>query len=126
MACIIHATDKRSGLTYAYRSESYWDKEKKAPRCRRTLLGRVDTVTGEIVPTDGRRRKKMSAEAKRPEPPPKPDPVSEESKKLASERKICMTDLKNRFSQIKQTGDDLKRLIDQYEIELRRLQSLES
>ena len=54
---IINQYDKRSGLTYAYESHSYWDKEKKASRAKRTLIGRVDAVTGEIVPTDGRCRK---------------------------------------------------------------------
>ncbi|MCW4013412.1 MAG: transposase, partial [Candidatus Bathyarchaeota archaeon] len=56
MAAIIHQTDKRSGITYAYQSVSYWDKEKKQSRARRTLIGRVDKETGEIVPTDGRNR----------------------------------------------------------------------
>ena len=58
MVAIVHQTDKRSGITYAYRSVSYWDKEKKQSRARRTLIGRVDKETGEIVPTDGRNRKK--------------------------------------------------------------------
>lgn len=54
---IIHQHDKRSGITYAYESHSYWDKEKKMSRAKRTLIGRVDPVTGDIVPTDGRCRK---------------------------------------------------------------------
>ena len=54
---IVYQMDKRSGITYAYRSVSYWDKEKKQSRAKRTLIGRVDSVTGEIVPTDGRNRK---------------------------------------------------------------------
>ena len=58
MAAIIHQTDKRSGITYAYESVSYWDKEKKQSRAKRTLIGRVDKETGEIVPTDGRNRHK--------------------------------------------------------------------
>jgi len=57
MAAIIHQTDKRSGITYAYKSVSYWDKEKKQSRAKRTLIGRVDPVSGDIVPTDGRGRK---------------------------------------------------------------------
>lgn len=57
MAAIVFQTDNRSGITYAYRSVSYWDKEKKQSRARRTLIGRVDKVTGEIIPTDGRNRK---------------------------------------------------------------------
>ena len=57
MAAIVHQTDKRSGITYAYESVSHWDKEKKQSRSKRTLIGRVDNKTGEIVPTDGRGRK---------------------------------------------------------------------
>ena len=54
---IIHQYDKRSGITYAYESHSYWDKEKKMTRAKRKLIGRVNTETGEIIPTDGRNRK---------------------------------------------------------------------
>ena len=54
---IIYNHDKRSGITYAYESKSYWDKEKKMSRSKRTLIGRVNPDTGEIVPTDGRCRK---------------------------------------------------------------------
>ncbi len=54
---IIHQYDKRSGITYAYESISQWDKEKKMSRAKRTLIGRVDPNTGEIIPTDGRCRK---------------------------------------------------------------------
>jgi len=55
---IIKQYDKRSGITYAYESHAYWDSEKKMSRAKRTLLGRIDPETGEIVPTDGRNRKK--------------------------------------------------------------------
>lgn len=58
MVAIIHQKDKRSGITYAYESVSYWDKEKQQSRSKRTLIGRVDDKTGEILPTDGRGRKK--------------------------------------------------------------------
>jgi hypothetical protein len=54
---IIHQHDKRSGITYAYESHSYWDKEKKTSRAKRTLIGRVDPLTGDIVATDGRCKK---------------------------------------------------------------------
>jgi hypothetical protein len=57
---IIHQYDKRSGITYAYESISYWDKEKKMSRAKRKLIGRIDPDTGEIVPTDGRCRKKQN------------------------------------------------------------------
>jgi uncharacterized protein YceH (UPF0502 family) len=51
---IVYQHDKRSGITYAYESKSYWDKEKRQSRAKRTLIGRVDNATGKIVPTDGR------------------------------------------------------------------------
>ena len=53
--------DKRSGITYIYESISYWDKEKKQPRSKRKLIGRLDPSTGDVVPTDGRghRRKDL-------------------------------------------------------------------
>ena len=54
---IIHQHDKRSGITYAYESHSYWDPEKKMTRAKRKLIGRVDPETGDIIPTDGRNRK---------------------------------------------------------------------
>ncbi len=54
---IIKQHDKRSGITYAYESHSYWDPEKKMTRAKRKLIGRVDPETGEIVPTDGRNKK---------------------------------------------------------------------
>jgi len=57
MATIRHK-DKRSGITYVYESYSYWDKEKQQSRAKRKLIGRLDEATGEIIPTDGRCKKR--------------------------------------------------------------------
>jgi transposase len=66
MTAIIHQKDKRSGLTYAYQSESWWDKEKKQSRSKRTLIGRVNPQTGAIEETDGRgRRSETEKKSKR-------------------------------------------------------------
>jgi hypothetical protein len=46
---IIHQYDKRSGITYAYESISYWDKEKKMSRAKRKLIGRIDPDIKEFV-----------------------------------------------------------------------------
>jgi len=48
---IIYQTNKKTGITYAYENKPYWDKEKKQSRATRKLLGRVDSKTGDIVPT---------------------------------------------------------------------------
>ena len=54
----VNQLDKRSGITYVYESVSYWDKEKKQPRSKRKLVGRLDPETGDIIPTDGRGKRR--------------------------------------------------------------------
>lgn len=61
MASIIKRLNKQTGTTYVYESESYWDKEKKQPRSRRKLIGKIDEETGEIVPTGGKGRSKKNS-----------------------------------------------------------------
>lgn len=58
----IASDDKRSGNRYFYESEFYWDKEKQQPRSRRKLLGKLDPVTGKMIATDGRGRKRINTE----------------------------------------------------------------
>ena len=48
--------------SYFYESESYWDKEKKQPRSKRTLIGKLDEETGEIIPTGKSGRRKAGSE----------------------------------------------------------------
>ena len=55
MSAIVYQTNKKTGIKYAYESQSYWDKEKKQSRAKRKCIGKVDPVTGQIVPT--RKRK---------------------------------------------------------------------
>lgn len=63
---IIKQYDKRSGITYFYESISYWDPEKKQSRAKRKLIGKLDPETGEMIPTDGRMKKKKTAETTMP------------------------------------------------------------
>lgn len=74
---IVYQTDKRSGITYAYENQSFWDKELKRSRSKRKLIGRVDPSTGEIMPTDGRCRKNS----------PYQKPVETEESKIMDELK---------------------------------------
>jgi len=57
MAAIVYQTSKQTGITYAYESLSYWNKEKQQSRAKRRCIGRVDPETKEIIPT----RKKVSS-----------------------------------------------------------------
>jgi transposase len=69
---VVHQKDKRSGITYAYESISFWDKEKKQSRSKRRLLGRVDERTGEILPTKGTNKRVTQAGVAAPRRGPDP------------------------------------------------------
>lgn len=56
----IDVYNRARGVTYVYESVSYWDKELKQPRSKRTLIGKRD-ADGNIVPTGGRGRKKSAS-----------------------------------------------------------------
>jgi hypothetical protein len=51
MTCRVNVTNKNSGVIYVYDSESYWDKEKQKPRNRRICIGKLDSGSGEFIPS---------------------------------------------------------------------------
>ena len=110
---IVKLKDKRSGTTYVYESESYWDKEKKQPRSRRKLIGKLDEKTGEIIPTGKSGRKKglsvQKEETASPEPITEYIRVIEEKDALIRELKAENRALKKEKQEILQTLDGLCR-----------------
>lgn len=90
---IVYQTDKRSGITYAYENQSFWDPELKRSKSKRKLIGRVDPETKEIIPTDGR-CKKLS-------PSYQPDANAYEMPKT-------MKELKNEIRRLLKENEDLK------------------
>jgi transposase len=56
---VVYQENKKSGVIYAYEDHPYWDSIKKQSRSNRTCLGKVDTDSGRIVPTRGRRSLKQ-------------------------------------------------------------------
>ncbi len=65
MAAIVYQTNKKTGVTYAYESVSYWDKEKKQSRAKRKCIGRVDPETKKIVPTHKKKVQVVLRQTKR-------------------------------------------------------------
>ena len=49
MSFLVEQTIK--GTVYVYRSEGYWDKDKKQARHRRVCIGKKDPATGAIIPS---------------------------------------------------------------------------
>lgn len=75
MVSIVKMYNKKSGVTYVYESESYWDKEKQQPRNRRKLIGKLDPETGEVVPTGKKGPRPSSAGIKEKAVPAAEDAV---------------------------------------------------
>ncbi|MEA1922599.1 MAG: transposase [Pseudomonadota bacterium] len=61
MASIAYHRNKKTGAVYVYSVESYWDKEKKAPRNKQVCIGKLDQETGEVIPS--KRRSKVAERA---------------------------------------------------------------
>ena len=100
MACIVYRTDA-GGRKYAYSSESYWDAEKQQPRSKRTYLGRVDPITGEII-----RGRQNGKNYKRPPEPP-------EASDGTSIPQDILDDLKEKTSQLAALQEENQRLKEQ-------------
>ena len=48
---LVYLKNKKNNITYVYESTGYWDKEKKQSRNNRVCIGKLDPVTGELVPS---------------------------------------------------------------------------
>ena len=109
---LVKNKDKRTGITYVYESESYWDKEKQQPRSKRTLIGKLDEKTGEIIPTDGRGKKRKS------QPSSTDEKTTLVSAKEPNEKDLLIAELKAENLKLKAEKErilnQLKKLIDQY------------
>jgi transposase len=64
---LVYLKNKKNGVTYVYESTGYWDKEKQQARNHRVCIGKLDQVSGELIPS-----KRMT---KSEVPSPKPGPV---------------------------------------------------
>ena len=59
MSYIVKSLNKKTGITYAYRAESYYVPG-VGSRSHRKCIGKVDPLTGKIVPTGKRGPKPKS------------------------------------------------------------------
>lgn len=116
---IIKSRNKKTGILYAYESESYWDKEKQQPRSRRKLIGKVDETTGEIIPT---RKKGSKAAPADKEPSDNADyrQLYEECRKQSAEAASEIIDLRRRLAEAELRVGKLEARID----EIRKLTEL--
>ena len=109
---IVYQKDKRSGITYVYESESWWDKEKKQSRSKRRLIGRLDEESGTIIPTDGRCKKSKEKH---------PDLADELPKKIISSELIANEDYKKLYEKEQRKCRELEKELEKYKERIREL-----
>lgn len=96
---IVYQTNKKTGITYAYESISFWDKEKQQSRARRKCIGRVDSETQKIIPTRKRNASVKTGPTKRG-----PVPITQISRSFYG-----ATHLFDRIGDFSGVTEDLKR-----------------
>lgn len=103
MSCIIKARRKGTSTVYAYRSESYWIPN-VGSRSKRTLLGKIDPETGEIIPT--RKRGTKSKKQEKPE-----QGISNDVEQTLQETKAALIRETERCQELESTVQELKERI---------------
>ena len=113
---IVTVYNKKMDGTYVDESESYWDKEKQQPRNRRKLIGKIDPVTGEIVPTGKPGRRPASATPVAEQAPVLTDSTSEceNLRVIIQQKESEIIELKGRIrileSQCKRDAEKMDRI----------------
>ena len=51
MSYRVNHINKKTGITYVYESVSCWDKEKKQSRNKQMCIGKLDPVSGKLIPS---------------------------------------------------------------------------
>ncbi len=121
---IVKCRDPRTGITYVYTSDGYYDEEEGKYRYKRKCIGKVDPETGETVPTGtkgGYRPKKEESpsgnegddEPRKPGRKPKKEPTPEYARTLAQ-----MEELKGENFKLKQQVLDLQNEMKQLQKKL--------
>jgi transposase len=51
MSSLVYLKNKQNNVTYVYENTSVWNKEKKRADCHRKCIGKLDPVTGALIPS---------------------------------------------------------------------------
>jgi len=61
MSCRVNHLNKKTGVTYVYESVSSWDKDKQQARSKQICIGKIDPVSGEVIPSRRLQTKSLTA-----------------------------------------------------------------
>ena len=106
---IVKGYSKANDTTYAYEQNMTWDPVAKKPVGTRKLIGKFDPVTGEIIPTGKRGRKKKGDEGTGT--PPGDSVLMKQNQRLQSE----VNSLREQLTKLYEENAQLKKLNSSYE-----------
>ena len=113
---IIRIRNKATGRVAVYESESFYDPVKKASRPKRKYLGLEDPITGEVIPSCGKRGRPPKVKDSTPSSPVghhEPTPY-DQALAAIKERDAQIHDLNSRISfleaQIRRYEDGLQQI----------------
>lgn len=119
MSSIVKVKNQKTGITYVYESESYWDKDLKQPRNHRKLIGKLNDK-GEVVPTGRRGRPRKTSEGETLDTKTAAQ-IQEESQSYArrcQELEMENSRLRQEVAKMRQekenAGSELKKYIEKY------------
>lgn len=112
MSTIVQHFDKKTGKTRVYESTPHYDPVTKQSRPKRKYLGTLDTETGELIPSSGRRGRTSSSKNN---PTNSTDEVSikiSDFEKIISSKDKEIGALKSEISSLKMTIKSYSKMYD--------------
>lgn len=118
---IVKSKNKKTGITYVYESESYWDAEKKQPRNHRKLIGKLDDE-GNIVPTGSRGRKRKEEVSQDPREQKLTDELEsslsyyqKRSREMETQNALLQEQIRKLEKEKTELLSDLKKMLEKYQ-----------
>lgn len=108
---IIKQYHKDTDTTYVYESVSYWDAEKGQSRSKRRVIGKLDPVTGEIIPT-GKRGRTKQEKSENPETPKHNAPSTDDSDQKILQLELTITTLNKKIKELENMVEMYRKTID--------------
>jgi predicted RNase H-like nuclease (RuvC/YqgF family) len=116
---IVKSYSKSNDTYYAYEQNMKWNPVTKRPEGTRKLIGKFDPVTGEIIPT-GKRGRKKKEDSDSPSPEPGESRLMKQNQRYQEEAR----QLREQLSQLYEENSKLKKQISSYEKTLDQIAGL--
>lgn len=108
---IIKQYHKDTDTTYVYESISYWDPEKKQSRSKRRVIGKLDPITGEVIPTGKRGRPRKQKDASDDSHSPVQESADPALQTTIREQQITISTLQQQIAGLQEENLRLRKMI---------------